>query len=366
MTGQERLDFLIYLIVFLGVLFLLLLQLIVVRFKKKIFIDRAVKNRNKFIKFLKIIIHTVKDLEYNKSWINESFVLLNSFKKNYIRTEKSRVHIAYELLNLHRVLTGTAAKRLEDIYYYLGLDKTGIVYLRKNKSKLHTIVIRDFAQMHVTWALPEIKKLLSHKDETVRAEALIATLQLGDIDIVAQTELMGDISDWHKLKIVEAAKHLNINNLPNLQNALHSKSDLVVELALNLFDFHNIEPEEEIIIKHLNSNNNRIIKLCVPIVIYSNKIALIDELFKVFNQISDDDFKVYILKEIKAINNKLLIDHLMNIVYDIHFSDTVRLEALRSAIKIANKHNINIELKEDSIDKNKLHKMYKHATNRYI
>lgn len=361
MNNAEIASFEFYLIIFLTILLIIFLRLLMVRFLKNRKIKFEQKSKEVFIHFLKIIINSLEGLEYHKNWLEKDKRVLDFLKKNYIVNARYRPSIATELLNLHRQLKGNAASRLSDVYYNLGLDQTGINYLKLGKANLQAKVIRDMTQMNVSSALPEIRRLLNSRDSTVRMEAAIALLRFEGVAALKELEEISGLTDWQKIKIVETAKRMGIDNLPNLKLALYSKNEFIIELALILIDYFDLDFDEDALAKIISKINYNQLLFSVPLIVKSKSILLIDELFRVFNLIQDEYVQSEILKNIKFFYEPKLIPYLLNIYYLDRFEDSVRLEAIRSAQKIAGQLDMELNISHIALNDEKMLNMYKHA-----
>ncbi len=74
-----NIDFFLYLIVFSSIMLLMLLILVYIRIYKRIAAKREKINHDRFLKFLKIVISTIDNIEYDEFWHLESKLILDHF-----------------------------------------------------------------------------------------------------------------------------------------------------------------------------------------------------------------------------------------------------------------------------------------------
>jgi hypothetical protein len=345
----------------------LLLALYLLKLKKAFNNERKREVENTLQFLVEKIIKFTCGLDYSPGWIHGISNVTSEIKINYISKQSYRVPFAQTFLNLHRNLKGNVAKRLEDVYYELGLDQTGIQHLRDKKSRhLHAKIIRDFAQMRVTHGIPEIQNLIKSRSSVIRMEASIALLVLDNENALLALESSEDYSMWQRIKILETAKRMPPQSLPNLVKALGSKNEFVVYLAINLINhfYHPVE-ESDLILVFENWGEKFFTELLVT-AIERDFTTLKGILMEKFDSLEEEENKIAALKELKLSRRKNWIPILTDIAYNPKNPDSVRVEALRSACQIAQRDQLEIQIPMPYASDEKLNRMLLHAKDALI
>lgn len=237
-------------------LFVLLLQLSIMT--NRLFLNWRKKTKEslkaKYELLLTGIIF-IDEGESPNSWQEERQKLIDHFRKHYMHRDFNRKVLVDELMLLHRTYGAVNAVRIKDLYYSLGLDKTGIKMLRKANASLLANIIRDLAQMDVQNAIPAIRKLKSHPSSFVRLEANIALFKLDNQNLFQILDTKEELSTWEQIKIFEVIRYKRSEELPLFSKWLNSSNLSVVTFCLQLIAHYKQDDARAQVMQMLTHSN---------------------------------------------------------------------------------------------------------------
>ncbi|MFN3528375.1 MAG: HEAT repeat domain-containing protein [Bacteroidia bacterium] len=151
-------------------------------------------------------------------------MVINPFKRKYLRTRFQQQLMTTELVNLGKGLDGEIMQNLIELFYRLDLN---MMCLQKLRSKNWHIVaegIAELREMRVHEALPKIITLINHPEKSVRNEVQLAVLEMGESAnrMDAFLEINYNLTQWEQIRLHESLKsrgRRSIVSFSNLYNA---------------------------------------------------------------------------------------------------------------------------------------------------
>ncbi|MDF5691737.1 hypothetical protein [Aquirufa aurantiipilula] len=351
-----------------AILVILSLLLFFIRIYKKL--QRTKKDivKTKTIQLIEELVLKINNPEYHPDWINPNLELILDFKKNYIDTsEFERKIVTHELLTLHRSLKDIASERIRDLYIRLGLDQIALNLLKNKKSYDHPKIIWELGQMRIIESIDLIKACLKYQDDKeIQIEASVALLVLQIDNPLVGIEHFTHMNKGQKQYFIESCKKLDQRNIPDFSLGFSSTNIHVVEICLILCDYFKQNYDSEIVRKLLKSPNPDITVAVANLLFKTNNYVLIKELLATIQNIEDVYVQVNLMKQIKLLEIKDLLDDLVDVINNPDTVDEVKLEALRSACRLSEKFDQTFTLEHIHVVDEKIKKMFLHAQERLI
>lgn len=351
-----------------AILVALSIFLFLIRFIKSSRNKRASKIKSETIHFIEKIVFQINTPSYNKDWILEHEKLVSNFKNNYvIKSSFDRQIITHELLTLHRSLKGIATERIRDLYINLGFAEIAMRVLAGKKTFEHPKIIRELAEMRIIEAIPLIKNCLKFKnDQEIQIEASVALMMLQLDNPELGMENLTHMTTGQKMYFIESCKKLDPAFIPNFSNGFTSNNIHVVEICLILCDYFKQNYPIEIVRSLLKTKEPNILFAAGFLIFRSGNHTLIKELLEDLISLDDTFIQVTIIKNIKLLDKIELIDDLLILINNPNTVDELKLEAIRSACRLAEKFNQEFKLSQIIHVDEKVERMYLHAQEKLI
>ncbi|NHF59850.1 hypothetical protein FK220_010900 [Flavobacteriaceae bacterium TP-CH-4] len=256
-----------------------------------------------------------------------SYVNLKVEIREQIKDVFYRKTVTEVLLDLRKDVSGTAQKRLFELFKDLELHKVSYQKLKSWRWETISQGIRELTQMEVVDSYGFITKFINDKRATIRKQAEIAvvTLRHEGINYFLDTT-KHRISEWQQLKLMEVIANKDDFLPPSFKVWLTSKNKYVVLFALRLIKHYDQNDANNSIIELVKHKNSRIKREAIDCIKTFHITSALETLKTVFWKCSAD-IKVIILDTIGELGSSEELDFL-NLIEnkETHFS--VRSKAL--------------------------------------
>lgn len=339
--------------------FILLLQLFI--FLNRLFINYRTKRKKELKEKYELLLSGVLFLDeedHANSWDSEKDKLVLHFKKHYMRRDFNRKVLVDELLQLHRTFKGALAERAKDLYYDLGLDKTGIRKMASRNATVRANIIRDLAQMDVKAAIPAIRKQVKHPSPAVRLEAKIALFKLDDDQLFGLLDQDQELSKWEQIKLFEVFRHFKRSELPSFHKWLFQRNESIQLFCLELIAFFKQYEAADDCIQLLKTENLAIRTKALQVLSTLNNFDFLDEQIQKIEQLYLEE-KIALMECIAAsaeARHKVFCEEVVCNAP----SKTLALAAGRALLVFADNDFDKLEMQYAAVENEQLHRVIQH------
>lgn len=187
--------------------------------------------------------------------------LITHFKKKYLRSRFNKMVLRKELLKLHKSLSGSSQKVLNDLYRELKLHKSALIDLNNTDWSVRADAVKELSQMQYLEAKTKILKLSTHENPVLRLEAQAAYLALEKENPFGFLEkAKAQITEWQQLNLEEIAKRLDSDKIPTFSRWFTHSNASVVEFCIKMTSTFNQFESGEALVTLLNSKHEKVIK----------------------------------------------------------------------------------------------------------
>lgn len=156
------------------------------------------------------------------------------YEFSFDRTLKRSV-LREQVLLLHKNLSGSASKRLRDLYIECGFQREAMRKLKNPNWHIKAQAVHELAEMEITEATEPIRKLIRHKNAILRLESQTATLMLDSNEPFAfLNSEKAHISEWHEINLYHIIKKLDRKLIPEFDAYFYSPNPSVITFSIKM------------------------------------------------------------------------------------------------------------------------------------
>lgn len=161
------------------------------------------------------------------------------FKRNW-RKQLYREQFLFELIKLHRLYDGEAARNLRQCYLEFKLVQLSYSKLKSRKWEIKCAGIKELGEMKVKEAVPALLEHTEAKNNTLKMVALIEVIHLSGLEGLWLLESYKEpLNDWIQLNLLEFIKEAVITEVPDFGYLLKSPNETTVVFGLRLITLFN-------------------------------------------------------------------------------------------------------------------------------
>ncbi len=192
--------------------------------------------------------------EEKRHYVNLKIEIRELLKNDFNRKIVSEI-----LLDLRKDVSGSARKRLFELYKDFGLHSVSYKKLKSWRWEQVSQGIQELTQMRVAESYGFITRFINDKRPTIRKQAEIAvvTLKPEGLNYFLDTT-KHKISEWQQLKLLEVVRNQPDYLPPSFKIWLTSKNKYVVLFALRLIKYYDQNDANASIIELVKHRNNQI------------------------------------------------------------------------------------------------------------
>lgn len=333
---------------FLGLAFLVLIIILILN--RLLFNLRQPKInivKNKIDDFLTTLV-------FSSYEANELKLKINDFKKEIPFKKKwCKKIVLNKIIFLKRNLKGDIIKTSHLIYEQFDLFNYSISLLKSKKKYLNCLGMYHLKALEYRKGKDYVTPFLNHKNRILNSSAYLTVISL-------EPENLGLLYNYQKP--IFLAGEINIMNIihqkkppipGNLKDWIHSTNPSIVRLGIKLMAFYNYTNENQSIIEHLKSDDE---KIRLAVITAVRQLFIFDtekQLIELFDTESKNN-QLEILKTLAVIGSKDTEEFIYNLLKKPIDSD-IKLKAVKSLSKM------NSNYIENFIGNHEISKMIQHV-----
>lgn len=221
----------------------------------------------------------------------------------YFKNADYHRYITAQLIVIRKNISGSALKKIIDVYEQSGLKASSVKKLRSNSWQVKALGIYELYMMMQIDMKSEISSYTNSKDDYVRAEAQTAMISFeGFSGLNFLSTTTRPLSEWQQLKLTEQLLTLNTEQMAGIGAWLQSANNQVVTFALKLAaNFQQLQVHDAVV-NCLANENEKVRSEAIATLTNIANTATADRLVEQY--VTETDFnRKNILKALRSIAN---------------------------------------------------------------